>query len=58
MEWENIKKPNDYKQLVWAIATKPETMVVMNINEFTKEPEKLWEKIKSLKFIKTSIPQD
>lgn len=52
-EWEQIVKPDDYEDLIWATAIKSDSVVIMNLNEHTTEPENLWNAIKHLSFIKT-----
>jgi len=54
-EWESIAKPSDFKDLVWASAIEAKSIVLINISEFTSEPDQLWQEIKGLSFVRTSF---
>ena len=54
LEWDQIPKPKDYNDLVWA-AKHCSGMLIINILECTNESDILWNNIKDLAFVKTNV---
>ncbi|GGG48313.1 hypothetical protein GCM10011414_17610 [Croceivirga lutea] len=50
---EKIKTNDNFKDFIWA-SKRDSGLIIFNIQEFTCEPEKLWNSIKHLEFIITS----
>ena len=52
-ELEKIKTSDSFEDFIWA-SKRDSGLIIVNLEEFTTEPKKLWDLIKHLKFIKTT----
>ena len=50
---EKIETTENIEDIIWA-SKRDSGLIIINIEEFTSEPEKLWDSIKHFKFIKTA----
>lgn len=52
-ELDKIETPDTFKDIIWA-SKRFSGLLIINIEEFTSEPNKLWNSMKHLEFIKTT----
>ncbi len=52
-ELNKIKAPENFSDIIWA-CKRNSGLTIINIEEFTSDPKKLWDSIKHFEFIKTA----